>query len=196
MNNGIKMIFTFVLGAAAGSVVAWKLLEKRYADIAQEEIDSVKEVYSKKYEARDEKEEPMNSPYPYDEEQEADDEKLRAIAKNIISEHYGDLEDLEKGGSKPMKNDDIKIISPGEFSNIDEDEYDIKTLTYYADGVLTDEYGEIVEDVDGTVGPDALNSFGDYEDDSVFVLNEQYAVAYEILSDESCYGAPNPTDDE
>ena len=95
-----------------------------------------------------------------------------------------------------MKNDEIRILSPGEFSTIDEDEYDIKTLTYYADGVLTDEYGEIVEDVDDTVGPDALDSFGEYEDDSVFVLNEQYGVAYEILLDESCYGASNPKDDE
>ena len=55
---------------------------------------------------------------------------------------------------------------------------------------------EIVEDVEGTVGSDALNSFGEYEEDSVFVLNEQYGAAYEILLDESCYGAPNPTEDE
>ena len=49
MNNGIKMIFAFTLGAAAGVVVAQRYFKTKYETIAQEEIDSVKDVYSKNY---------------------------------------------------------------------------------------------------------------------------------------------------
>ena len=41
-------LFIFVAGAAFGSFVTWKLLRDKYEQIAQDEIDSVKEVFSKK----------------------------------------------------------------------------------------------------------------------------------------------------
>lgn len=46
MNNRIWIcLVTFILGAGAGFLVAKKVLEEKYAKIAQEEIDSVKETY-------------------------------------------------------------------------------------------------------------------------------------------------------
>ena len=50
MKNNVKIIFTFALGVAVGSVTTWKLIKTKYEQIAQEEIDSVKEVYSKRKE--------------------------------------------------------------------------------------------------------------------------------------------------
>lgn len=47
MNSTLKGVLIFVLGAAAGSLATWKLIEKKYKDIAQEEIDSVKDTFSK-----------------------------------------------------------------------------------------------------------------------------------------------------
>lgn len=38
----------FVLGAAAGSVVTWQFAKKKYERIAEEEINSVKEIFSKR----------------------------------------------------------------------------------------------------------------------------------------------------
>ena len=38
--------FLFTAGAAIGSVVTWKLVKTKYEQIAQEEIDSVKEEYA------------------------------------------------------------------------------------------------------------------------------------------------------
>ena len=46
MGDAMNKIFIFTLGAAVGSVVTWKLVKDKYARIAQEEIDSVKEVFS------------------------------------------------------------------------------------------------------------------------------------------------------
>ena len=38
----------FFLGAGVGSLVTWKIVKTKYEQIAQEEIDSVKEVFSKR----------------------------------------------------------------------------------------------------------------------------------------------------
>ena len=45
-----KVIFCsgFVCGAMVGAIGIWKYVENKYERIAQEEIDSVKNVYSKK----------------------------------------------------------------------------------------------------------------------------------------------------
>ena len=41
-------IFAFILGAASGSAVTWYSVKKKYEEIAQREIDSVKEVFAKR----------------------------------------------------------------------------------------------------------------------------------------------------
>ena len=37
----------FAAGVAIGSVVTWLAVKKKYADMAQEEIDTVKDIYAK-----------------------------------------------------------------------------------------------------------------------------------------------------
>jgi hypothetical protein len=71
------------------------------------------------------------------------------------------------------------VISPTEFGDIDD--YEIITLFYYADGVLTDELDEPLEDIEGSVGLESLTTFGDYEEDAVHVRNDRLRVYYEIL---------------
>ena len=41
----MKNLLCFVTGAAIGSVVTWKLIEKKYKDLADEEIESVIETF-------------------------------------------------------------------------------------------------------------------------------------------------------
>ena len=47
MSRGLYLA-TFATGAIVGSVVTWCFVKKKYERIAQEEIDSVKEVFAKK----------------------------------------------------------------------------------------------------------------------------------------------------
>ena len=47
MNRTISNAFIFVAGAAIGSLATWKFIETKYRRIAQEEIDSVKEAFSR-----------------------------------------------------------------------------------------------------------------------------------------------------
>ena len=76
--------------------------------------------------------------------------------------------------SKPV------VISPEDLYDVD---YPVVTLIYYADGVLTDDNDNIIEDIDDIVGEESLNTFGKYEDDTVYVRNDRTKCNYEILRD-------------
>ena len=88
----------------------------------------------------------------------------------------------------PLVEDDVEepyVISPEEFGEMYD--YEKISLTYFADGVLADDADEAIEDVDEIVGSDALNHFGEYEDDSVYVRDDRKMVDYEILLDTRNY---------
>lgn len=53
--------------------------------------------------------------------------------------------------------------------------------------MLLDDNGEIVDELESTVGVDSLNHFGEFEEDSVYVRNDARKCDYEILADEAPY---------
>lgn len=157
--NKLINIFAFAFGAAAGSAVTWKVLKDKYAKYADEEINSYKEY-------RKQKEEKLKEQAKY----EAAVENLGYASKSETVEEKGE----------PMEHKFAYVIPPESFG---EEGYDTVSLTYYADKVLADDYDEIIEDLDIIGGEESLNSFGEYEDDSVFVRNEENETDYEILLD-------------
>ena len=172
MNKTIlSSIGMFVAGAAIGSLVTWKLVKTKYEQIAQEEIDSVKEAFSKRGDKSSDKEDEGI--------EEADSEKK--TFEGIIDESCYKTESTDKGEKKEMNNSDRPyVITPEEFGDSD---YAIISLTYYTDGTVTNEKNKIVANVDELVGLDSLNHFGEYEDDSVFVRNDALQIDFEILKD-------------
>lgn len=203
MNSTLKGVLIFVLGAAAGSLATWKLIEKKYKDIAQEEIDSVKDTFSKmkKNEYPDKLEDypdfeefdDSDDSYDSDDEEPKSEQKIDRNNKpdiveyaKILSEtgytNYADRQDKkEKKGVEPVEDERPYVISPDEFG--EKDGYENVTLTYYADGVLTDYFDNVISNIDEVVGLDSLDHFGEYEDDAVFVRNEKMETDYEILRD-------------
>ena len=97
-------------------------------------------------------------------------------------------EDDESNYTVNIDNDDTVItpyvIEPERFGEYNE--YGTKTLTYYADNVLTDEIDNPItsEEMVTMIGPDALDHFGEYEDDSVYIRDEMNEMDYEILKSE------------
>lgn len=84
----------------------------------------------------------------------------------------------EKEKEKPKK--DIEVIPPDEFDI--NGEYETLSFTYFSDGVLVDDMGEPISETDAaTLIGDALDHFGEYEDDSVYVRNDERKTFYEIL---------------
>lgn len=200
MNNKLIGVLAFTAGASIGVVATWKLLEKKHEEAMQEEIDSIKkelkEYFSKKYSNKSE-EVIINK---NDEPKESVTEEIRKIYNNVISDKgYTNYSDFAKSDSdddeddnddseedkpvyaeKDTDMDEPYVISPEEFGELD---YEKISLTYYADDVLADEFDGLVENVDSIVGLESLNTFGEYEDDSVFVRNDKLRCDYEILKD-------------
>lgn len=170
-----KMILMFVAGVAVGSIATWKLVDakvrEKYERIAKEEIDSVIEAFSK------------------DVQKESITKEKDTETKDDYISLANDLYNIsEEGGTKEMR-DKPYVISPDEFG--ENDEYDIVTLTHYADGVLEDENGDIIEDVDEVVGDDFYTHYGEYEDDAIHIRNDILKTDYEILHDNQNYEDAN-----
>ncbi len=172
----------FAMGTAVGSVITWHCVKKKYEQIAQEEIDSVKAVFMKK----DPDMEVTVSETPHQAEPRKVEEKpsISEYAALLKNEGYTNYSGTGKEEQTSM-NDKPYVISPEEFGEYEE--YEKISLTYYGDQVLADENDELVEDVEGAVGFESLTHFGEYEDDSVFVRNDRLKCDYEILLDQRTY---------
>ena len=189
----MKNLLCFVTGAAIGSVVTWKLIEKKYKDLADEEIESVIETFKNrkpritKDEVKETVEKVINK---YKKPKEIVEDIVTAERYSIENEEEID-EDDESNYTVNIDNDDTVItpyvIEPERFGEYNE--YGTKTLTYYADNVLTDEIDNPItsEEMVTMIGPDALDHFGEYEDDSVYIRDEMNEMDYEILKSEKTF---------
>ena len=176
--NKLLGVFIFAAGAAVGSVVTWKLLKTKYERIAQEEIDSVKEAFSQRANSDDTNAKDKKDHNDDDDEyfvKVDDDNEYSKMVKNL---GYSYNSEKKKGGGTVKR---PYVITPDEFGEIYE--YDTISLRYYADKVLTDEDDVVITNVDEIIGEDSLTHFGEYEDDSVFVRNDEMKADYEILLD-------------
>lgn len=191
MKSTLSKAFIFTLGAAVGSLVTWKLVKTKYEQIANEDIADVKEYYAAKY---GENSKETDEPEAEEDEEDEEDEEFDDYEAELKTNGYTSAatEGVKAVAKQPY------VIAPEDFGDCG---YDMETLYYYADGVLTDDQGNQIEDVDNVVGKSSLNHFGEYEDDSVHVRNERYKTDYEILRDEEKYSDvinknPHPTEDE
>lgn len=195
----------FVAGVAVGSAATWYYTKKKYEQIAQEEIDSVKATFSRKQceeigeqfregfkKGIEETEEDLVSDIRQMAEKAKEKPSVAEYAKKLSKEgytNYSNSETLETvSDEKHFGDPESKsyVISPDEFNESEED-YDVISLSYYADHILADDNDQIVEDVEGVVGFESLSHFGEYEDDSVYIRNDRLKVYYEILLDQRRY---------
>lgn len=189
MNCKFTNMIMFAVGAAVGSAVTWKVLTTKYEQRVQEEIETVKEAFIAMNNACDSSDEDASEE---EEEENASDEyhqvnweELEDLDEEL--DEYAELTNLyssEKGGAEKVEVKKPYVIEPIEF---DENGFRTMELTYYADGTLEDENHEIVTDVDELLGEDSLDTFGLYEDDSVFVRNEHLRMDFQILRDPRTY---------
>ena len=208
MNNALKYGLIFVAGAAAGAAVSWKLLKTTYERIADEEIESVKETFAKKMEEIEAtKDKKLSLTYTGGISKESIKEVIDSLDSPISNsgEEISKLKNLvsdlgykekEKGGSEPMKNGP-RVIPVDEYG---EEDYELVTLQYYADGVLTNDFDEIIEpyEIPSMVGEDFMNHFGDdpEDPDTVYICNDEEQTYYEILMNSGKYSDLDLLDDD
>lgn len=194
MNCKFTNVIVFAVGAAIGSAVTYAVMKPKYERIIQEEVDALKKDFiecmtdmqdTDDEEPVDEDEErPRQIDWAdledLDEEDDFDPdaEELNEYAE--IIKHYAN----EEGGAVEVAKDPY-VISPYDFDEMDG--YKTVSLTYYSDKILENEEHKIVTNIDRLIGTSSLNTFGEYEDDSVFVRNERLRTDFEILKDYRTY---------
>ena len=175
----------FAAGATIGSAVSWQLAKNKYKQIADEEIQSVKDAFSKKENDFNTKLSTANAML-----------KKNMINNDLNSTHkdaYKDILTTNKylySENTNAKNEVPEtgpyVISPDEYGEYMD--YEQVSLTYFRDGVLADEDTlEVIDAIAGTVGEDFADHFGEYEDDSVHIRTAVTRCEYEILADLRSY---------
>lgn len=170
MYKGIMIkVLIFAAGAVAGSAVTLKYAKDKYEKIANEEIDQMREYWKKKGE---------KTLKTRDVVKPEESENLPNVPNNEYDDSYEKEEDEEEM-YKP------EVVAPEETW---EKDYPTISLTYYeGDQTLADDHDKIITNVAELVGEDFASHFGEYEDDSVFIRNDNLGVYYEILRDYGSY---------
>lgn len=177
--NFLSKFVVFAFGAAVGSVVTWKLIETKYKRIADEEIESVREVYAKVY---------GDSP----EESEDEDEEDQKIFDDLVKDlGYSSEEEKKEEPKKEKKEsegeeDEDDMLSPYviEEEDFDDNGYETESLYYYDDGVLIYSITEeVIDDIDGLVGKDSIEQLLESGEDYIYVRNDELGIDFEILRD-------------
>lgn len=164
MNRNLLTSLAFVAGAAVGSAITWKLLKTKYEKIAQEEIDSVKEVFSRRAETIEETMEEAEDETDIPEESSAAKVAELKSYKDVVKDYSAAFKDgMDSGINEPSDDisnaikkkaeeiindcDDIVkgVVKKGAVKSshyiitpneFDEGDNEVVTLVYYADGVV------------------------------------------------------------
>jgi hypothetical protein len=193
----------FAFGATVGFLAGKKYYEDFYADLAQDEIDSVKEAFSK-------------YPVKVEEDRSSEHEEDRCrTAPNPLNRSSLDGNPYEqakqnynlirldrslKRSAEVKSESDVKsepnvkkvtvtvsepdpdvpyIISDVEFSE-EYDHHEKLTLLYYRlDDVLCDDTDDVVEDAEEVIGLEALDALD--RETTVWVRNETLGMDYEVI---------------
>lgn len=191
--NKLSTAIAFIFGAGVGSAATWYFLKQKNEAILEKEKESYKTYYEKKVAELNPEPETVSDPDP----QQPDEATLKRLRnKDDISKYvknikqytnYSDIHTVEESSVVTEPEEETYsempyVIPPEEFDELEG--YNTISLLYFSDEVLTDDDYSIIENVEETIGKDSLNTFGRYEDDSVYVRNDRLKCDYEILKDE------------
>lgn len=171
----MKEVLIFTAGVAIGSVVTWKLIEKKYRDLADEEIKSVVETFTNRKDAhiKSKKQEEVDR-------DNAIMEETINYKNKVNNLDYGSKQEIKK---KEEDFDVITIIASEEYG--DQDDWDAKGYMYWNDGIVTDEFDTIVDEPSKILGEACISSFEtDPECECVYVRNSKLRCDYEVLRSE------------
>lgn len=187
--NVLILISGIGLGFVGGYFVGSRVSKKKYEDLADKEVESVKKAFEEHYQnnvsvpennkAKEIKTK-LNPIYDLKESNEkldvADKHDYVDYSKKYrspeVDAKLAEQKEPEFGNLKPY------VVSPTDYSA---SSYKTETLYYYDDNILSDSDGAIIDDVEKRVGSEALMSFGKYEDDCVYVRDDELQTDYEIL---------------
>ncbi len=167
-----SVCLAFVAGTVIGSCATWLHLKKEYERKTQEEIDSVKEVFGRRR-----CEEPSAcADEPVEEKPATDRDQAIKLTTELGYSKDDDYQPFVEN---------VYVIRPDVFGEYSD--YECISLTFYADGTLADDGDEPIDDIEAVVGTDWPDQFDEYEEDVVYVRNDELRCDYEICRDLRTY---------
>lgn len=152
-----KLLY-FIAGAAVVSAITWFAIKEYYEQQYNDDLTDYRKARSS------------------ERKETAEKESKEEYEKTVEKCNYRSYSGKEEPDTIPKKEGPY-VISPEEFGDIAD--YTQISLTYYEDGVLTED-DFVVDNADELVG-EFESHFGEYEDDSVFVRNDERRIDYEII---------------
>ena len=185
MINGLM----FATGAAIGSLVTWKIMKTRCDKLITEEVEAFKKDWPN-YAGANVKMEPesgwdgWNGCEDEDDDEDDYDPDIIRDYRNLANRYNGEE---GGGGDEAFIVEGPVVITPDEFNDI-EFGWSMYALTYYeGDGILADDW-HVKQDIEDTIGEEALECFGKHsEEDVVHVRNEENMAHYEVVRDPRNY---------
>lgn len=203
--NEAKIASIFLIGTLIGGAgTYWAVtgpIKKKYEGILDDEIAQVKDYYriihtkdeyptpedrlKEKAEEAEVQEKYLTKVSAYEIEQERTSGKSEVEERSIFD--YNQKSKTEGG---TVSNDSVRVITYEEFDG-ENDDYTKTTLTYYqGDDTVADEMDDIIADVEATLGPDGISSFGKLDPnspDTAYIRNDRLRADYEVLLEEKSY---------
>lgn len=203
MTTNTKLIISFVLGAAVGGAGTWFGVRTVYAKRSEADILSVKEAFRERIEnmkvgldelkdgidklAGTSEETDISEPTVLTTEKIQDKENvLDYIRGRKYTQYSRKIPAGENSESNSEETDILKpyVIPPEDYGEFDD--YGKVSLYYFADKIVADEQAVVLDNVDEILG-DALEHFGEYEDDSVYCRSDLRRCDYAILKNLDTY---------
>ena len=197
MNRKLSNVLLFTAGVSVGSLVTWRYFKSKY-EVVEDEIEEKTE--EAEGESEEDDPEVLESKMSYKKPPLKEYVKMVEDNGYVPKTHMEEVEEEIANGEWGDK--DVYepfVIRPDEYGELHA--YETLSLNYYADGVLTDELDNPIEDVESLVPADFADHFGEYDDNAVFVRNDNLECDYEILRDLRKFTDvvgeyPYPTEDE
>lgn len=194
MKNNVLPIITFLAGAAIGAVSTYILTKPKYEKELEEETQSIRESYEdyiRELKAEEKEHVTVNQEIktesPSSSLEKKDINEYKEILKTTNYKSYFEgnenKEEEKKGRPEPTQ-----VITPEQFA--DNPDYETFSLTFTGNNYLIDEDGDPIDDTISLTGMDESeieSHFGEYEEDSVYVVNHDRKAYYEILRSEDTY---------
>lgn len=169
----------FMAGLLIGAAGAYYFTKNKYEKEKEEEIESIRELYKKVNEKEEKTPEPVKNKIP--EEKKEDYKEF----SNVLNRH-GYVNESRDFKSKAEESDHPYVISQDEFGEFSD--YEQIELIFYADGALTDDEGELVDDdIEDMIGTEYEECFNNRDVDAVYVRNDERQVDYEIIRNDDKY---------
>lgn len=211
----LKSAMIFVAGVLVGGIPAAVITKRKCEQRAEEEIQSVKEMFKRKIE-RDKAMQEIETEEVEHVEEEIKEEKveeevveqseeperleLEYVYNNMVKRYEPRpincpawdeavaKEEAEKAKARELLSRiqyEPEVIDADEFGTLED--YDMVTLTYFADGVVADDLDEIIDDYEKLIGTEFIQIFNDFDATSVYVRNDEWQIDYEIIRDDWCF---------